>query len=155
MYNTFDRSAKRCYACGGTGEIEQTEGCPVCHGLGWNPEGLPEIKCWHCHGRRQIVTRKKCIACGGTGSVGKGSFPADRFATFPDISKRSCRHCNGEGIIKEERICGRCLGTGERTEKGYFPVISKTIVCLACNGKGVVIDEKKCAFCGGIGRQEF
>ena len=113
---TFEEAV---YGCEKEVDIELTEKCEHCGGLG----GFDEIKCSTCGGsgvvRQQqntlfgsFMSQTTCPTCGGKGR------------TF----KRECSHCHGKGYNR----CSYCKGTG-------------LMKCTVCNGK----KKSTCYICKG------
>ena len=77
-------------------EIERTEVCSLCHGVGSQPGKNPQ----------------KCPNCNGTGQVRR--VQQSLFGRFVNIT--TCRQCQGQGTIITNP-CSQCRGTGRHRVK--------------------------------------
>ena len=85
---SFEQAA---FGCEKEIEIERTEGCFRCRGVGAEPGS-------------QL---SECPACGGTGEVLRAQHPL--FGRF--VNRVVCERCHGEGTAVEQP-CKQCRGTG-------------------------------------------
>jgi len=90
---SFEEAA---FGCEKEIEIERTEACSNCRGVGAEPGS-------------QLAT---CPACGGTGEILRAQHPL--FGRF--VNRVVCERCRGEGTTIE-RPCKQCKGTGRERQK--------------------------------------
>ena len=77
-------------------EIMRTEDCPLCYGLGSEPDSQP-VKCPDCDGSGEVHRVQKSI-----------------FGRF--VNSTVCGRCRGEGIIITQP-CKGCQGTGKEPKR--------------------------------------